>query len=205
MIEPTSQDDGTLLLPSTSEAHTEAIGAILGRVLVGGEVVALHGDLGAGKTRFVRGLAAGLGIDPQEISSPTFVICQEHRGRRLDLAHLDAYRLQGPQELESVGFDELRQRSDMVLAIEWPRRVHDALPQSHIEVHIAHAGPEAREIAIRGDDAALAALRRELVAERCRTCRRPLEIGSPTAPFCSERCRLIDLGAWMAEDREDES
>lgn len=187
------------VLRSDSELQTEAIGAVVGRMLLGGETVALHGDLGAGKTRFVRGLAEGLGIDPQEISSPTFVICQEHRGRRLDLAHLDAYRLSGAAELETIGFDELRQRSDLVLAIEWPERIASALPASRIDVHLSHAGPEAREIEIRADARTIALLRNRLVAERCRTCGRALEFGQPTAPFCSERCRLADLGAWMSE------
>ena len=78
----------------------------------------LLGDLGAGKTAFVRGLAEGLGVDPAEVSSPTFTLIQEYRGGRLPLFHVDLYRLNDPREVDDLGLDELTAQGG-VLAIEW--------------------------------------------------------------------------------------
>ena len=105
----------------------------------------LYGELGAGKTAFVRGLAAGLGIDPDEVSSPTFTLVQEYRGR-LPLYHVDLYRL-APGEVDDLGLDALA--ADGVLAIEWAERMprDDA---GAIEVRLEHAGEDARRIAIDG-------------------------------------------------------
>jgi tRNA threonylcarbamoyladenosine biosynthesis protein TsaE len=89
--------------------------------LEAGAVVLLSGDLGAGKTVFVRGLAAGLGIDPDEVTSPTFTLIQEYNGGRLPLYHVDLYRLQ-PAEVEGLGLDELTCQGG-VTAIEWPDRL----------------------------------------------------------------------------------
>lgn len=209
----------TLTLRSDDPVQTEALGAALGRLLLGGEVVALSGELGAGKTCFVRGLATGLGIDAGEISSPTFVICAMHRGTRLDLAHLDAWRLRSAEDLESIGFDELRSRTDLVCAVEWPERLGAALPASAIRVTIHHGdasedgapsarhdealaleqATEVRTIEVAADDAFIERLRRRTLADPCRVCGRETRIASRWAPFCSERCRLADLGAWLKE------
>jgi tRNA threonylcarbamoyladenosine biosynthesis protein TsaE len=106
---------------SRSESETEALGAVLARDLRPGDVVALTGDLGAGKTAFVRGLARGLSLDPGQVSSPTFALVHEYRGGRLPLFHVDLYRLSGA-EAEDLGLDELGV-ADGVLAIEWPERL----------------------------------------------------------------------------------
>ena len=107
---------------STSEEETQAVAVELAATLKPGDVLLLAGDLGAGKTTFVRGLAAGLGIDPREVSSPTFTLVHEYRGGRLTLYHADLYRL------DKAAADELglEETTAGVLAIEWPDRLsHD--------------------------------------------------------------------------------
>ena len=94
--------------------------------LRGGDVLLLSGNLGSGKTTFVRGLAAGLGIDPDEVSSPTFTLIHEYRGGRLTLYHADLYRLE-KTAAEDIGLEEIGV-SDGVLAIEWPDRLTHAMP-----------------------------------------------------------------------------
>ena len=104
--------DNSMIHDSHSVAQTESIAAELARTLGGGECVALDGPLGAGKTQFVRGLAAALGADPRAVSSPTFVLLNIYRGGRVPLFHLDAYRVAGGEDFESIGFSEL-------LGAEW--------------------------------------------------------------------------------------
>jgi tRNA threonylcarbamoyladenosine biosynthesis protein TsaE len=99
------------------ESQTAAVGRELAPGLSAGDVVLLYGDLGAGKTAFVKGLAEGLGVSPDEVSSPTFTLLQEYRGERLTLYHVDLYRLDDPREIEDLGLDEIAE--DGVLAIEW--------------------------------------------------------------------------------------
>ena len=116
-----------------SEDETAAMARELAPTLQAGDVLLLSGNLGAGKTAFVRGLAEGLGIDPHEVSSPTFTLIHEYRGGRLRLYHVDLYRLQRAAT-EDLGLEELGV-ADGVLAIEWPDR-------------LSHAMDGAREIAI---------------------------------------------------------
>lgn len=104
-----------------SEAETAKVGRELAETLRPGSVLLLSGNLGAGKTAFVRGLAAGLQIDPDEVSSPTFTLIHEYRGGRLTLYHADLYRLERAAT-EDLGLEELGVR-DGVLAIEWPDRL----------------------------------------------------------------------------------
>ncbi len=134
---------------TTSESQTIEIAERLGRRLCSSDVVCLNGPLGAGKTCFVRGLAAGMGLEPSAVSSPSFLICHEYNGSApLRLAHLDAYRLAGPSELETIGWDELCANGQTVLAIEWASRIEPALPPSRIDVTIDHTGPNSRHIVI---------------------------------------------------------
>jgi len=135
-------DDAIL---SRSDVETEAIGTDLATRLVAGSRVFLYGELGAGKTAFVRGLAAGLGVDPDDVSSPTFTLVQEYRGR-LPLYHVDLYRL-APGEVDDLGLDALA--ADGVLAIEWAERMprEDA---TAIEVRLEHAGEDLRRIVVEG-------------------------------------------------------
>ena len=127
-----------------SEAETTAAGRELAAALRPGAVVLLSGDLGAGKTAFVRGLAAGLGIDPNEVSSPTFTLVQEYRGGRLTLYHVDLFRLQAG-DVDDLGLDELTEEG--VTAIEWPDRLPRAFDQA-IAVHIEHGEDNTRIVQI---------------------------------------------------------
>ena len=130
---------------SRSEDDTAAVGRELAASLAAGDVVLLHGDLGAGKTALVRGLAEGLGVPPDEVSSPTFTLVQEYRGGRLPLFHVDLYRLHDPREIEDLGLDEIAEQG--VLAIEWAER-HPRPPRQAVRVHIEHAGETERRIVI---------------------------------------------------------
>ena len=108
-----------------SEEETAAVARELASDLKASDVILLSGNLGAGKTAFVRGLAAGLGIDPEEVSSPTFTLVHEYRGGRLTLYHADLYRLE-KVATEDLGLEEMG-ISDGVLAIEWPDRLSHTL------------------------------------------------------------------------------
>jgi tRNA threonylcarbamoyladenosine biosynthesis protein TsaE len=121
----------------------------LSSTLASGAVVLLSGDLGAGKTAFVRGMAEGLGIDPREVSSPTFTLIQEYRGGRLTLFHVDLYRLQ-PREVDDLGLEEMA-RGGGVMAIEWPDRLPRPLGDA-ITVRIEHADESTRNISIQLPD-----------------------------------------------------
>lgn len=267
-----------------------AIGAAVGRAARAGDLVALIGQLGAGKTQFVRGLARGLGVDPAAISSPTFVVVQEHEasgegesvekgaageggggsdamagakpqaGRdRPRLVHIDAYRLERLEDLESIGWsidgDTLggEMREGAVVAIEWADRLAELAGEDRLEIELAHAGDEQRDVMVTAKGAwverfdALRAALESAVANHaahadaaqtdvtahdssqlepaketdianhtrkddkgngdaastntrpCPICEKPADMNADTFPFCSSRCRNIDLGKWLGE------
>jgi tRNA threonylcarbamoyladenosine biosynthesis protein TsaE len=132
---------------SHSVAETESIASGLSQTLQGGECIALDGPLGAGKTQFVRGLAAGLGANPRSVSSPTFVLLNIYRGGRVPLFHLDAYRVAGGDDLESIGFSELLDQGGVVI-VEWASRVTQILPARRIAVTIEAIGESDRRLII---------------------------------------------------------
>src|SRR5689334_6391603 len=115
--------------------------------LRGGECVALHGELGAGKTQFVRGLVRGLGGRGRAVSSPTFVLLNVYDGGRLVVYHLDAYRVGGAEDFEGRGFGELLEQGGVVV-VEWAERVAELLPARAIHVRIAATGERSRRIEI---------------------------------------------------------
>jgi tRNA threonylcarbamoyladenosine biosynthesis protein TsaE len=129
-----------------SEAETAAAGEQIARTLGAGDVVLLYGDLGAGKTAFVRGLARGLGADPDDVSSPTFTIVQQYSGSGPTLYHVDLYRLE-PNEVDDLGLDDLVS-GDGIVAIEWAERWRGR-PDDVVEVTLAEVGDNERSIAIR--------------------------------------------------------
>lgn len=128
-----------------SEDETSAVARALAAELAAGDILLLSGDLGAGKTAFVRGLAGGLGIDPGEVSSPTFTLVHEYRGGRLTLYHVDLYRLDRAAT-DDLGLEEVGV-ADGVLAIEWPDRLTHPLGPA-MRVHIDIVDDTTRRISI---------------------------------------------------------
>lgn len=129
---------------SHSEAETEALGEKLARSLPEhGVVIAMYGELGAGKTAFVRGLARGLEVDGA-VTSPTFTIVNELYGKR-DLFHFDMYRLGSADELFDIGWEDYLDR-DGVCAVEWSENVADALERDTVRVDIRRGGEESRRV-----------------------------------------------------------
>ena len=134
-----------MTLTTHSQEETAAFGRQLAARLGPGAVLLLVGDLGAGKTALVRGLAEGLGVAPEEVSSPTFTLMQEYRGGRVKLIHVDLYRLNEAREIDELGLEELG--ADSVLAIEWAEKLPRPIPDA-IEVRIAHGEGDERRLTI---------------------------------------------------------
>jgi tRNA threonylcarbamoyladenosine biosynthesis protein TsaE len=128
-----------------SEEETVAVGRDLASRLRPGDVLLLLGDLGAGKTVFVKGVAEGLGIDPREVTSPTFTLIQEYRGGRLPLYHVDLYRLRS-MEVDDLGLEELT-ASGGVTAIEWPDRLPRDIEDA-LTIRIEHGDGSCRTLQI---------------------------------------------------------
>ena len=128
-----------------SESETEAAGAAFAESLPDGSVIALYGDLGAGKTAFVRGMARGMGLDAR-VSSPTFTIVNEYLGTR-ELYHFDMYRLGSSDELFDIGWEDYLRRGG-VCAVEWSENVADAFEGDEIEVRITKLSADERKIEI---------------------------------------------------------
>lgn len=129
---------------SKSPAETETIGQDLAARLSPGTVVAFTGDLGAGKTAFVRGMARGLGI-PQRVTSPTFTIVNEYEGGRLPLFHFDMYRLHSADDLFDIGWEDFLRRGG-ICAVEWSETIREALDEETIYVDIRRGQGEQERI-----------------------------------------------------------
>ena len=129
---------------TTSPEETEALGEALAGRLTPGTVIAFTGDLGAGKTAFVRGLARGLGVR-ERVTSPTFTIVNEYEGGRLPLFHFDMYRLGSADELFDIGWEDYLARGG-VCAVEWSENVSDALDGDCLRVDIRRGGDDSQRI-----------------------------------------------------------
>jgi tRNA threonylcarbamoyladenosine biosynthesis protein TsaE len=138
-----------LTVVTTSPEETIGVGRKLGALLEAGEVVALKGTLGSGKTWFTKGLALGLGVHPDTvITSPSFALVNEYEGR-CRFFHMDLYRLSGPLEFASAGLEEFLFDSG-VAAVEWADRVPEALPEQRIDVDLAIINDCGRQITLSG-------------------------------------------------------
>jgi tRNA threonylcarbamoyladenosine biosynthesis protein TsaE len=136
-----------MIIYTENEAATEAAGEKLAKHLKPGAVVAMYGDLGAGKTAFVRGMAQGLGLDAR-VSSPTFTIVNEYPGR-VPLFHFDMYRLSGSDELFEIGWEDYLTRGG-ICTVEWSENVSDAFDSDAVTVTIEKTGDLSRKITIEG-------------------------------------------------------
>lgn len=145
MISPPRPAPGWPRRVTDGDAGTEAVGAALAAALRPGDLIALHGDLGAGKTRLVRGLAAGLGVRPESVRSPTFVLHHVYRGGRLTLHHLDLYRLGEGADLRGLDLEWLLDEG--AVAIEWAE-LADLSGLDPVHLTLEERGRERREIAI---------------------------------------------------------
>ena len=139
---------GAIDLISHSSLHTERLGERLAAHAQPGDVIALWGELGTGKTVLARGVAIGLGIDEDTVTSPTFIILHEHFGGRLPLYHLDLYRLSQSQ-LGSTGWEDALD-SGGVTVIEWPDRAAAQLPEDRVDVLLEHIADTKRRIVLSG-------------------------------------------------------
>lgn len=132
----------------TSEAETENLGCLIATHLQAGDVVALIGSLGAGKTRLVQAIASRLGIPPGVVNSPTFMLIQEYPGC-IPLRHCDVYRLKSRDEFPELGLDELF-ATDGIALVEWADRVIEFLPDDRLDVRIEPTGLTARRVTLTG-------------------------------------------------------
>lgn len=138
-----------LVVVTTSAAQTQDLAAALGAIAVAGDLVLLAGEMGAGKTAFAQGFARGLGIADQ-VTSPTFTIVQEYSGGRLNMHHLDVYRLETLREVADLGLSEMLDE-DAVMLVEWGDAVLPALPDQYLELRLAFGdGDDERRIELRG-------------------------------------------------------
>ena len=183
-----------------------------------GDLVALYGELGTGKTTFVRGMAKALGIDPQQVASPTFVIVHEYTPpvdgecETPVLVHIDGYRLRGLGDLESIGWDqpmsELRDRS--VVLIEWADRFEDQIGDDRLDVHLEHRSYRDRSLTItargswvdrfmvlQADIDKVVKVPAKKTVTLCPICKESVSVNIKTFPFCSKQCKVIDFGRWL--------
>jgi len=150
--------------PLRSATDTEQLGRFIGQSLRGGEVLALYGELGTGKTTLVRGIATGLGVPSHIVNSPTFVLIHEYQGR-VPFAHADLYRIQAQHELQHIGLSDYLD-GQTVVAIEWADKGLFELPDDRLEVHLSHRSARTRQVVLRARGTAMRGLL-DRVLRRC--------------------------------------
>lgn len=148
MTDPKSISE-SVVIPLDSEAETTAFGQRLATHLQPGDVVALIGPLGAGKTRLVKAIAAALGVPDEIVNSPTFMLIQEYAGR-IPIRHCDVYRLKSPAEFPELGLDDLF-AGDGIALIEWADKVIDDLPVNRLEIRLEPIGLTQRMATLIGE------------------------------------------------------
>jgi tRNA threonylcarbamoyladenosine biosynthesis protein TsaE len=143
--------DNTVKITSHTPQETEQLGSLLGRMLAKGDIIALSGELGTGKTTLVRGIARGIGLKEGEVASPSFTLVNEYEGP-LRLFHIDLYRLEDEKELIGIDYEEYL-KADGVVVIEWADRIPQAVPHDALWITLRYLNSERREIVLqaRGD------------------------------------------------------
>jgi tRNA threonylcarbamoyladenosine biosynthesis protein TsaE len=199
----------TIDLPA--EPATELFGRALSRVMQSGDVVLLEGELGSGKTSLARAIASGLGIPASRVSSPTFVLMQMHEVPQPSsvrtLVHVDAYRLGGPGELDSIGWDRVYDavekcaRPGHAIVIEWGDRVRSAIAGASLATAKLEHDPPGRSLQFQAPESWKGRPGLEALVmrppTRCRVTGAWVAPDSPTYPFADERARLADLNRWF--------
>lgn len=134
-------------IATSSLDETRRLGERLGRLLKEGDIICLHGELGAGKTTFTQGIAKGMGVAKAFITSPTFVIANEYKGR-LALYHIDLYRLNNMAEIEDIGLSEYL-KGEGVTVIEWAEKAEGLLSEERLSVYLENLGGDKRRLAFK--------------------------------------------------------
>lgn len=211
-----SSTEPTVVLAAT-HMDTERIAETIAGVLEQGVVLHLQGGLGAGKTTFVRGLARGLGLSTDEVSSPSFVRLQRYDDGRRAIVHVDAYRIEDEGEAAGLEIEAIAEEAAAIIAIEWPDRLGEHAPPPDLVVTIDPGEEDSsRRVAIldrrrpaesRRLVDALCTLHGSAVARtpapigaRCTICGRDISAGGAQERFCSDRCRGADLSRWFRGD-----
>ncbi|MDA1232538.1 MAG: tRNA (adenosine(37)-N6)-threonylcarbamoyltransferase complex ATPase subunit type 1 TsaE [Planctomycetota bacterium] len=140
------------------EAATDQLGAAIAKSLVGGIVIELNGQLGAGKTRLVRAICHSLGVDTTQVNSPTFVLLQLYTDGRFPVAHFDTYRLADVDEFLAIGADEFTNSNEWLCLIEWAERVAECLPTDRLRIDISATNADARRVVLSSSGANSAAM-----------------------------------------------
>jgi len=148
---------------TSSAEETQALGERLGRALRAGDVVALQGELGSGKTTLIQGLARGLGRGPDTVKSPTFVLMREYPGE-IPLIHIDGYRLSGAPQVSWLDTD-LMFSPHKITVIEWAERFEGLLPEQHVAIHLAHVSANRRRLRVTATGTRATAILRQLQHE----------------------------------------
>jgi tRNA threonylcarbamoyladenosine biosynthesis protein TsaE len=153
---------------SASPAESLRAGEVLGRLLQPGDLVALFGELGSGKTLFVRGVAAGLGCAPDDVHSPSFTLVNEYGCARAEtrwrFAHIDLYRLRSAEEVPGIGWDEYV-GPRYIVAVEWAERAQGFLPRDHVRVRLEARGADRRRVCAQATGPRSARILREWVTK----------------------------------------
>lgn len=147
---------------TSSPEETKRLGEVIGSQMRGGELIALKGDLGSGKTIFIKGLALGLEIKEKDVSSPTFVFIHKYKGL-LTLYHVDLYRIERASDIEDIGLFELI-GGEAITAIEWADRAGDLLPDDRIDIELINLGVDSRRIVLKGSGGAHERILKEGIA-----------------------------------------
>ncbi len=139
------------MITKTAEETIEA-GRVYAKKLKGGGVIGLIGELGSGKTTFIKGLAEGLRVD-ETITSPTFVILKLYQGRiagkKIEFVHIDAYRIESIDDIKSVGIEDYLGRDNVIIVVEWAEKIREILPKNTIYINFKYRDDKKREISIK--------------------------------------------------------